>query len=132
MFGMGQAKRRPVLGIGNPDFLFCYRRKKGSGIPRTGHLTRGGLATRDRYGDLTGSVNFLVFQRKPGSTLIHRVVWERITPVSVGGRGIENLLPHPLFRARYKPGLPLRAPIFRNYVQKQVQFYTLILEMPVT
>ena len=36
----------------------------------------------------------------------------------------------PLIRALYGPGLLLRTLIFRNYVQKQVHFYTLFQESP--
>ena len=43
-----------------------------------------------------------------------------------------DLHSHPPIRALYCPGLLLRTLIFRNYVQKQVHFYTLFQESPDT
>ena len=44
----------------------------------------------------------------------------------------EYLIPRPLIRPRYGPGLPLRTPLFRNYVQKPPHSGTFFRKTPYT
>jgi len=61
-------KGRAVLGIGNTDFPVGYRRGFRDPLYGSSDPWTDGLPV-NRYADLTKSVNFLVFQEKPGSAL---------------------------------------------------------------